>query len=146
MFTKITDKKQINKLKSEFETYSNTMNFQYNTPEFSKLREISYKNKEFLTAFHNIEFPCITDTKGAFELSNVSWMHKTYRIYKIWALDYKGLTVLISYNSDRGTDYYVPKNTDTKLVYDMLYDLQKTVYEYSGNTNFEKYYPKWEEL
>ena len=146
MFTKITDKKEIKKLKEDYENYNNTLSYQYQTPEFEKLRKLSFKNEKSIMAFHNIEFPNIEDTKGALNLSNASWVHKTYRSYKIWALDYKGLSVLISYNNDRGTDYYVPNDTDTKLVYDMLYELYKTVYEYSGHTDFEKYYPKWEEL
>lgn len=154
MFTQITDKKEIKRIKESFLNgdYVNTTSYENGTghvvaPKFKKLLISSYKDDNTFKKFHDIKYPNIEDVISSLSLVKQSFTNTTYRRYKLWCVTYNDKHIIISHNKDRGIDVYFIEEMFSELeLYDMLYNYYKTIYESKGNTDFTNYYPTIGEL
>lgn len=143
---KVCDKAIINKTKKRFKEseFVNTTVFEYFDSKFTNIKKRSYDKYEKIKKLHDIQFPNIDKICNALVLGEKSFGYQTYRRYNAWVVTWNNIIFIITHNSDRGTDVFCEENTSPETVYNFLFDYYKTIYSSDGSTNFEDYYPTWD--
>lgn len=143
---KIENKTIINKTKKRLlnNEFYNTIVYENNYEQFLNVKKRNYDNYDHLKKLHEIEFPRIDKISDSLKLGEQSFGYQTYRRYKAWVVSWNDQMFIITHNGDRCTDVFCEKDTSPKDVYNFLYDYYKTIYSSDGSTDFEKYYPTWD--